>query len=63
VREREPGAEIVFRPDDAARSVVERWRHLVMDNRLAGRDLGYHPQHDTPAKLVDAFIAESRAHR
>lgn len=60
VRERLPTAEIIFRPDDVARYVVGRWRHLVLDNRLAARDLGYHPQHDTPAKLVDAFIAESR---
>jgi nucleoside-diphosphate-sugar epimerase len=63
VRERVPGADITFRPDEVARYVVGRWRHLVLDNRLAARDLGYHPQHDTPAKLVDAFIAESRAQR
>ena len=61
VRERLPGAEIIFQPNDVARYVVGRWRHLVIDNRLAAHDLGYHPQHDTPAKLVDAFLADFRA--
>jgi len=60
VRARVPGAQITFRPDDVARFVVGRWKGVVQDNRLAARDIGYAPRHDTPAKLVDAFIAESR---
>lgn len=59
VRERVPGARIDFRPDDVARFVVGRWRHVVQDNRLAARDLGYVPEYDSPAKLVDAFVEES----
>jgi threonine 3-dehydrogenase len=59
VRERVPGAKIEFRPDDVARFVVGRWRHVVQDNRLAERDLGYRPEHDTPARLVDAFVRET----
>lgn len=59
VRERIPGARIDFAPDEVARFVVGRWRHVVQDNRLAARDLGYTPEHDTPAKLVDAFVRES----
>ena len=27
--------------------------------RLAARDSGYVPEHDTPAKLVDAFVREA----
>jgi nucleoside-diphosphate-sugar epimerase len=60
VKERIPGAQIEFKPDDVARFVVGRWKHVVQDNRLAGRDLGYQPKYDTPAKLIDAFIEESR---
>ena len=61
VRERVPGARIEFRPDEVARFVVGRWRYVVQDNRLAARDLGYRPEHDTPAKLVDAFVRETAA--
>jgi nucleoside-diphosphate-sugar epimerase len=60
VRARVPGAQIAFRPDEVARFVVGRWRHVVQDNRLAGRDFDYRPAHDTPAKLVDAFVAETK---
>jgi nucleoside-diphosphate-sugar epimerase len=59
VRARVPGASISFQPDEVARFVVGRWRHVVQDNRLAARDIGYKPEHDTPAKLVDAFVKES----
>jgi nucleoside-diphosphate-sugar epimerase len=59
VRARVPGARIEFRPDEVARFVVGRWRHVVQDNRLAARDIGYVPEHDSPEKLVDAFIEES----
>ncbi|HEY3107256.1 MAG TPA: NAD(P)-dependent oxidoreductase [Chloroflexota bacterium] len=59
VRARVPGASISFRPDEVARFVVGRWRHVVQDNRLAARDLGYVPEQDTPARLVDAFVRES----
>jgi threonine 3-dehydrogenase len=59
VRARVPGAQIEFRPDEVARFVVGRWRHVVQDNRLAARDIGYVPEHDTPEKLVDAFVRES----
>jgi nucleoside-diphosphate-sugar epimerase len=60
VRQRIPGAQITFQPDDVARFVVGRWKHVVQDNRLAGKDFGYEPKYDTPAKLIDAFIDESR---
>ncbi|HEY3080909.1 MAG TPA: NAD(P)-dependent oxidoreductase [Chloroflexota bacterium] len=60
VRERLPGAEITFEPNDVERFVVGRWKHIVQDNRAAARDLGYRPKHDTPEKVVEAFIAESR---
>lgn len=60
VRQRIPGALITFEPDDVARFVVGRWKHVVQDNRLAAKDLAYRPRYDTPAKLVDAFIEESR---
>ena len=59
VRARVPGARIDFQPDEVARFVVGRWRHVVQDNRLAARDIGYVPEHDTPEKLVDAFVRES----
>jgi nucleoside-diphosphate-sugar epimerase len=59
VRERIPGAQIEFAPDEVARFVVGRWKHVVQDNGRAGRDFGYAPKYDTPAKLVDAFIEES----
>lgn len=60
VRARVPGAQISFQPDEVARFVVGRWKHVVQDNGLAGRDLGYRPRYDTPARLIDAFIEESR---
>jgi nucleoside-diphosphate-sugar epimerase len=60
VRDRIPAARVTFEPDDVARFVVGRWKHVVQDNALAARDLGYSPKYDTPAKLVDAFIEESR---
>ena len=59
VRARVPGAQIEFRPDDVARFVVGRWKGVVQDNRRARQDFGYQPAYDTPAKLVDAFIAEA----
>ncbi|HEV8637600.1 MAG TPA: NAD(P)-dependent oxidoreductase [Chloroflexota bacterium] len=42
------------------RFVVGRWKHVVQDNRLAERDLGYRPRYTTAQELVDAFITESR---
>ncbi len=57
--ERIPRARIRFEPDEVARFVVGRWRHVVQDNGLAARDLGYRPEHDTAAKLVDEFVRES----
>jgi hypothetical protein len=54
-----PGARITFQPDEVARFVVGRWKFVVQDNALAARDLGYVPEHDTPEKLVDAFVAET----
>jgi hypothetical protein len=59
VQERIPGARITFQPDDVARFVVGRWKHVVQNNELAARDFGYRPQYDSPAKLIDAFIEES----
>ncbi len=61
VRDRISGARITFEPDDVARFVVGRWKHIVQDNRLAARDFGYEPKFDTAEKLVDAYIAEARA--
>jgi nucleoside-diphosphate-sugar epimerase len=60
VRARLPDARITFQPNEIERFVVGRWKHIVQDNRAAGRDLGYRPTHDTPEKVVAAFIAESR---
>jgi nucleoside-diphosphate-sugar epimerase len=59
VRSKVPGARITFQPDEVARFVVGRWKYVVQDNALAARDLGYVPEHDTPEKLVDAFVAET----
>jgi hypothetical protein len=51
-----PARRSSSRPDDVARFVVGRWKHVVQNNRLSrARDFGYAPKYDTPAKLVDAF--------
>jgi nucleoside-diphosphate-sugar epimerase len=63
VRARLPAAEITFAPNEVERFVVGRWKHIVQDNRAAARDLGYRPLQDTPEKVVDAFIAETRGAR
>ena len=64
VRRHLPDARITFEPHPEGarieRFVVGRWKHIVQDNRLAARDLGYRPTYDTPERVVEAFIAETR---
>ncbi len=61
VKERIPNADITFKPDPIAHAVVGRWRYVVQDCRRAERDLGWLPKYATPAAMVEAFIADSRA--
>lgn len=61
VRQRIAGARVTFEPDEVARFVVGRWKHIVQDNRLAARDFGYVPKFDTVDKLVDAYITEAKS--
>ena len=59
VRQHVPGARITFEPNEVERFVVGRWKHIVQDNGLAERDLGYRPTYDTPEKIVGQFVREA----
>jgi nucleoside-diphosphate-sugar epimerase len=60
VEQRITGARIAFEPNPVARFVVGRLRGVELDSGRATRDFDYRPRPDTPAKMVDRFIAEVR---
>ena len=60
-KERIPSADITFELDPVAQYVVGLWRYVVQDSSRAERDLGWRPRYATPAQMVDAYIADTRA--
>lgn len=52
VRRVVPGADITFKPDPARQAILDSWPR-ALDDSLARRDWGWHPEYDLPRMTTD----------